>query len=216
MLCASYYQFKKSNIKVNMTKNFSEDLFPTDISYGMEGGPEFFTEIITLNNGSEQRNINWCQPRSKFNVAHGVKTKEQLNRLIAFFRTKQGKAIGFRFKDWTDFQAKNQIIDIGDGKKKVFQLIKTYETSSISTTRIINKPVKDKVKIFVQNQQVEAQINYENGRIILKNCPKINEIISADFEFDIAVRFDTDKLSALIDTYGSYSWNEIPLLEIKL
>ena len=32
---------------------------PDDISYGAVGGPEFSTNITTLNNGCEHRNITW-------------------------------------------------------------------------------------------------------------------------------------------------------------
>jgi len=37
-----------------------------------------------------------------------------------------------------------------------------------------------------------------------------------DFEFDVPVRFDTDRLSAILDSYGVSSWNDIPLVEIRV
>ena len=41
-------------------------------------------------------------------------------------------------------------------------------------------------------------------------------VITADFEFDVPVRFDTDRLSARLDDYGVNSWNDIPLIEVKI
>jgi len=40
--------------------------------------------------------------------------------------------------------------------------------------------------------------------------------ITADFQFDVPVRFDTDRLSATIDSYGSNSWRDIPIVEIRV
>ncbi|RYE16938.1 MAG: TIGR02217 family protein, partial [Sphingobacteriaceae bacterium] len=49
-------------------QSFKEIRFPEDISYGSSGGPGYSTDIITVNSGAEQRNINWNQARSKYNV----------------------------------------------------------------------------------------------------------------------------------------------------
>jgi hypothetical protein len=40
--------------------------------------------------------------------------------------------------------------------------------------------------------------------------------ITADFEFDVPVRFDTDRLSARLESYGVSSWTDIPLVEIRV
>ncbi|MBY0355033.1 MAG: DUF2460 domain-containing protein, partial [Rickettsiales bacterium] len=74
--------------------SFVEIQFPADISYGSSGGPTFSTDVIEAFSGFEQRNINWSAARARYNVAHGVKTQSQLDELIAFFRARQGKAIG--------------------------------------------------------------------------------------------------------------------------
>lgn len=94
---------------------FHEIRFPDDISYGSNGGPEFSTDIIITQGGFEQRNSNWANARAKYNVAHGVKTETQLAELIAFFRARKGRAHGFRFKDWTDYQITGQVIGTGNG-----------------------------------------------------------------------------------------------------
>jgi len=40
--------------------------------------------------------------------------------------------------------------------------------------------------------------------------------VTADFEFDVPVRFDTDKMAATIDSYGVNSWQNIPLVEVRV
>lgn len=75
--------------------SFTEIRFPENISYGSAGGPEFSTDVVTTHNGCEQRNINWSHARTRYNIAYGVRSNEQLLELITFFHARKGKAIGF-------------------------------------------------------------------------------------------------------------------------
>ena len=198
--------------------SFVEIQFPADISYGSSGGPTFSTDVIEAFSGFEQRNINWSAARARYNVAQGVKTQSQLDELIAFFRARQGKAIGFRFKDWTDYQAVAQNIGTGNGSQTVFQLTKKY-TSSVTVTRVIKKPVNNatmKVYLNAVLQSSGYTVNYATGEITFTTAPGSGVAVTADFEFDVPVRFDTDQLDAAIDDFGSRSWSDIPLVEVRL
>ena len=90
-----------------------EAVFPTDISYGSSGGPEFSTEVVVLGDGSERRNQRWEQPRSRWNVAYGVKAAEQLDALMTFFWARQGRARGFLFFDHRDHSVFLQSLGVG-------------------------------------------------------------------------------------------------------
>jgi len=197
---------------------FIEVRFPSDIAYGSAGGPEYSTDIVILQSGYEQRNANWSQARARYNVAHGVKTEAQLDALIAFFRARKGRADGFRFKDWTDFTATAAAIGTGNGTKTAFQLVKTYSSGSSAETRVITKPVAGTVKIYlggVLQPGSAFSVNAASGMVTFTGAPGSGVAITADFEFDIPARFDTDRLVATLDAYGSYSWSEIPLVEIR-
>ncbi|WP_253299753.1 DUF2460 domain-containing protein [Wolbachia endosymbiont of Chironomus riparius] len=197
--------------------SFTEVRFPENISYGSTGGPEFSTEIVKTHNGYEQRNINWSNARARYNISYGVKSNEQLLELITFFRARKGRAIGFRLKDWLDFTTIDQEIGTGNGKQTTFQLIKIYVNSQDKYIRTIKKPVYDTVKIYLNSKEYsEYSVDYSNGKIMFMNPPKKDTIITANFEFDVPVRFDTDYLSTSIDNYGSNSCNNISLVEIKL
>lgn len=197
--------------------SFTEIRFSEDISYGSTGGPEFSTDIVMTHNGREQRNINWSNARAKYNIAYGVRSNEQLLELITFFHARKGKAIGFRFKDWSDFIVSDQEIGIGDDRQTTFQLIKTYISGEDKHVRIIKKPVQDKVKIYLNAKEAsEYSVNYSTGEITFIKPPVNGVVITASFEFDVPVRFDTDYLNSSIDNYGSNSWNNIPLVEVKL
>lgn len=197
---------------------FVETQFPTDISYGSSGGPEYATDIVVSQNGHEQRNINWSEARARYNVAHGVKTKAQLDTLIAFFRARKGRAYGFRFKDWTDYKVHDQHIATANGATYNFPLVKTYASHGVTESRRITKPVEGSARIYVNDVEQTAgfSVNYTSGIITFIVPPANGAVVHADFEFDVPVRFDTDRLSATLDAYGVHSWQDIALIEVRV
>jgi uncharacterized protein (TIGR02217 family) len=197
---------------------FVEVQFPSDISYGSSGGPEYATDIVASVGGHEQRNINWEQARARYNVAHGVKTKAQLDALIAFFRARKGRAHGFRFKDWTDFQATNEILGTGNGTQTQFQLVKRYASGSVTDVRAIVKPVAGTVQVYRNAvlQTSGVSVDAVTGVLTFAAAPAAGQVITASFQFDVPVRFDTDKLSASLDAYGIHSWQDITLVEVRV
>jgi hypothetical protein len=94
--------------------SFHEVRFPDNIAYGATGGPEFATTVVATGAGHEKRNVNWSEARGRWDVASGLKKQAQIGELIAFFRARRDKAYGFRFKDWTDYEATDQLLGAGD------------------------------------------------------------------------------------------------------
>ena len=41
-------------------------------------------------------------------------------------------------------------------------------------------------------------------------------IVTADFEFDVPARFDTDQMELTIETYELGSWGQIPVVELRI
>ena len=202
-----------------MAVAFHEVQFPPDISYGVTGGPEYSTDIVVTSSGYEQRNINWSQAKGKYQAAHGVKNENQMRKLLAFFRARRGKAYGFRFKDWLDYTGIKQIVGIGDGKTSSFQLTKTYtDDGGYTEVRKIRKPVVGSVKIYVDGAEVLTgwSVNFTNGIINFIAPVAIDNIVTADYEFDVPVRFDTDHCPQSIKDWNIYSWDNIPLVEIRV
>lgn len=197
---------------------FVETQFPPDISYGATGGALFSTDIIETFGGWEQRNINWSQARGQWNVAHGVKTQVQIDALIAFFRARRGKAIGFRFKDWSDYKAANQIIGEGDGVLTQFQLVKSYTSGGVTVDRVIKKPVTGTVQIYKDGvlQNSGWSVNTATGIVTFTSPPADGVQLTANFEFDVPARFDTDAMDINMENYGTSSWSTIPIVELRV
>jgi uncharacterized protein (TIGR02217 family) len=197
---------------------FHEVQFPSDISYGSSGGPEYSTDIVITNSGYEQRNINWVDARAVYNISYGVKTQSQLDALIAFFRARKGRAYGFRFKDWSDYSVTAQNIGTGNAVLTQFQLKKTYTSGGETVTRIVNKPVGNSVHIYVDGLLQSSGVSYSTttGLVTFTSPPANDKAITATFEFDVPVRFDTDRLIASLDSYGVGSWNNVNLVEVRI
>lgn len=198
--------------------SFVETQFPTSISLGATGGAEFSTDIITTFSGHEQRNINWSQSRGRWNVASGIKTKADMDTFIAFFRARQGRAVGFRFKDWTDFQVTAGNIGTGDGSTTVFQLRKQYISGGVTINREIKKPVDGSVTIYIGgvSQPSGWSIDYQTGVLTFGSAVANLADVTADFEFDVPVRFDTDMMEVVANTSSLHNWGNIPLIEVRV
>jgi len=196
---------------------FHEIRLPTDISFGSSGGPEFSTDIVITHGGYEQRNLNWVNTKAKYNIAQAVRKQGQLDILIAFFRARQGKAHAFRFKDWTDYKSEGQQIAIADGVQGSFQLIKKYNSGGVTYNRAITKPVDTSVAVYVDGILENSTIvDYTTGQVSFIAPPPAGTVITADFEFDVPVRFDTDHLPTTLNTYGSNSILDVPLVEVRV
>ncbi len=197
---------------------FHEVQFPTDIAFGAAGGPAYSTDIVETHGGYEQRNSNWAQARAVYQVAHGVKTEAQLAALIAFFRARKGRAYGFRFKDWADYRVSGQRIGTGDGAQTQFQLVKAYSSGGVTEMRSISKPVAGTVAVYVAGvvQNSGVAVNTANGMVTFTSAPANGAAITADFQFDVPVRFDSDHLSASLDADNSGSWRDIALVEVRV
>lgn len=200
-----------------MSVTFHETRFPTNISAQSSGGPQFNTEIIRLSSGHEQRNINWTYPLEKWQVAYGVKTVDDLDTLREFFYVRQGRAIGFRFKNPDDYEGTAEELGEGDGSTKTFQLVKIYTSGGYTLTRKITKPVAGSVSIYVDDvlQSSGYSVDTTTGIVTFTSAPTSGQVISATFQFDIPARFDTDYLPVNFATYQARA-ADVSVVEIRI
>ncbi len=210
---------------------FHEVRFPAGISLGATGGPERRTEIVVLGSGAEERNSRWADSRRSYNAGYGVKRVDDLHAVIAFFEERRGRFHGFRFKDWSDYKscapsaalsALDQAIGTGDGATAAFQLIKTYGSAYAPWARDIKKPVSGTVTVAVdgvtKTSGVHFNVDAATGIVTFTggNIPPMGDAVTAGFEFDVPVRFDTDKLEINLSLIEAGSIPNIPIVEIRL
>jgi uncharacterized protein (TIGR02217 family) len=208
--------------------NFHEVRFPAALSMGSSGGPERRTEIVTLANGFEERNSPWAHSRRRYDAGLGVRSLDDLAEVVAFFEARHGRLYGFRWKDWSDFKScvpsaspdpEDQALGTGDGSRKRFPLQKTYASGGLGYTRPIAKPVAGSVRVAVAGVPVAAAgftVDTVAGAVTLAQAPASGALVTAGFEFDVPVRFDTDRVSASLSSLSAGEIPSIPIVEVRL
>lgn len=209
--------------------NFHEVRFPETLSLGSGGGPERKTEIVTLNNGFEERNSPWAHSRRRYDAGLGVRSLDDLSEVVAFFEARCGQLYGFRWKDWADFKSClpsskpgpfDQELGRGDGVKKAFQLSKAYASGANSYARPIAKPVANSVRIAVGGDLLVHGSHYTvdalSGAINFEVAPEMGMPVTAGFEFDVPVRFDTDRITTSVTNFAAGEIPSIPVVEVRL
>lgn len=186
------------------------------------------TEIVTTANGFEERNSPWAHSRRRYDAGVGMRSLDDVAEVIAFFEARMGRLHGFRWKDWLDFKSclpsrepadTDQSIGVGDGTTQDFQLVKTYRSGAQSYTRPIRKPVRGSVKIAVGGLSgidgIDWRVDAETGEVRLTVAPAQGAAITAGFEFDVPVRFDSDAILPSVSSFQAGEIPEIPLVEIR-
>ncbi|MBM7068031.1 DUF2460 domain-containing protein [Actibacterium sp. 188UL27-1] len=208
---------------------FHEVRFPASLSFGSAGGPERRTEVVTLANGFEERNTPWTHSRRRYDAGMGVRSLDDVGILLAFFEARRGQLHGFRWKDWADFKsgaasddvgATDQQIGLGDGVADVFQLSKTYVSGQYSYTRPIAKPVAESVRVAVDGVALVEDVDYAldlvGGAVTLVDVPVAGSVITAGFEFDVPVRFDTDRIQSSVASFEAGDVPSVPVVEVRV
>jgi len=205
---------------------FHEVRFPDNISRGARGGPERRTQIVELASGDEERNASWANSRRRYDAAYGIRRADDLAAVVAFFEARNGRLYGFRWKDWADFKsclpsktpaATDQAIGTGDGATTDFQLVKVYTSGAQTWTRMITKPVDSTVLMAIDGteQTTGWSVDTTTGIVSFTTAPAAGAVVTAGFEFDVPVRFDTDTLDVTLDIERLGSITSIPLIEVR-
>ncbi len=195
-----------------MSTGFHDVRFPDAIARGATGGPEYSTDIVSVASGFEQRNVNWAAARARYDIGTGIRTREQMAEVIAFFRARKGRAYGFRFRDWTDFEATDQAL-AATADPLVWKLAKTYASGPSADLRLTTKPEAGSVVVRVSGAPVSVSIDHLTGIVTFPSAPAAQP--HADFRFDVPCRFDTDHLPVVASAYHLQQVSSIAILEIR-
>ena len=197
--------------------------FPLDVALGARGGPERATDVTTLLSGREERNARWLHSRRRYNAGYGVKSRADMQAVLAFFEERRGRFHSFLWRDGLDFSsngtptptATDQAIGTGNGTTVSFQLVKRYGASFDPYLRPITKPVASSVLVAVNGVLVDADVDALTGIVALASAPVAGAAVTAGFLFDVPVRFDTDRLDVELTSFDAAEAPNIPLIEVR-
>lgn len=202
--------------------DFHEARLPARLAFGSTGGVERRTEIATLASGFERRLTPWALGRRRYLIGANLRSLDDMAELIAFFEARRGRLYGFRFKDFADFKscppsgtisAADQALGVGDGFRTVFQLIKAYG----DVERPITKPVQGTVRIAVEGVETTGfAADAATGAVTLAAAPAPGAAVTAGFQFDTPVRFDTDRIETTLESFDAGRMVAVPLIEVRV
>ncbi len=177
-------------------------VFPTEISEGSTGGPDWPCDIVPLASGFEERNETWSAPLRMYDAKWGVRTRDELYQILNLYHVTHGKLYGVRYLDPSDFQSLSplsvpshldQSLGTGDGAQAAFQLVKTYSLAGApDMKRDIKKPFGT---ILIGADGVGTPVGWSldaaTGVVTFDAAPAIGVVLTWGGQFHVPVRFDT-------------------------
>lgn len=160
------------------------------VAYGTEGGPTWSTRRIGLKSGIIRRNANRSRPMYRFVVLYQHLNPEDHASVIEAFNACRAGVFGFRLKDWSDFQAADQLVTVGTGAEQAIQLTKLYEFGSQNVARPIRKLVN--ASLTDDGDPLSATLNLNTG--VATFTASVGGIVRWSGEFDVPVIFEQDEL----------------------
>lgn len=211
--------------------SFHDVRFPLAVSFGATGGPERLNEIVSLTSGREKRNARFSQSRRHYDAGTGVRSLADLHDVLAFFEARRGSLHAFRFRDPFDMKscrpeetaaAGDQALGSGDGTRARFALTKTYGAGEDAYRRLIARPLIETLRVAVDGVEKEApddwSFDFATGEVVFvpESVPEAGEEVTAGYEFDVPVRFDTERIAVSLTAFKAGQIPSIPLIEVRL
>ena len=112
----------------------------------------------------------------------------------------------------------DQSLGAGDGTRSRFDILKTYGSNFAPYARRITKPVAGSVLVAIDGAVLPSAgytVDTVAGTIQFQSAPHAGAAVTAGFQFDVPVRFDTDKLEVNLAGFRHGAIPAIPLIEIR-
>lgn len=106
-----------------------------EVDYGFEGGPRYKTNVIDNPNGLTERESQWRFARHEYSASFENMNNASRDNLLALYHVLCGQAHSFLFKDWNDYLAENEALQVVPGTTATVQLYKTYWYGPAYTVR---------------------------------------------------------------------------------
>lgn len=174
-------------------------------TFGWEGGPEFRTRIVEMQNKRERRNADWAEARHRFTLPFQNIDPERYSNIKQMHLVCRGMLHAFLYSDPLDNTADDQLFAVGDGTQTTFQLSKLSVIDGVTYQRNVYALPDDTSGIEVTSDNSPVS-NYtldpDRGLITFDSAPGNGDILRWSGPFLVWVRFNQDWLPFSIDNRG--------------
>lgn len=180
---------------------FINALLDEEVAYGFEGGPEYSTDEVLLDNGIRHANSSWAYPRHRYTAQYDNMKDDDRARIIEIFHAARGKRHSFKFKDWNDFEAENEPLNVPSdyvGTVQPVQLYKTYTFGPAYSIRAIQALAF--ATIYIGDVPVDGSLNVNTG-IFTPSAPWAAGSYTWSGEFYVWVHFTNDYNAFTINSW---------------
>ncbi|HYG27663.1 MAG TPA: DUF2460 domain-containing protein, partial [Caulobacteraceae bacterium] len=109
--------------------------------------------------------------------------------------------------------ASDQTLGVGDGTRTAFQLVKAYG----EVAREIRKPVAGTVVAALDGVATsDFTVDAASGVVTFADAPAAGVEVTAGFQFDTPVRFDTDRIDVTLEGFEAGRVVAAPLIEVRV
>lgn len=163
------------------------------ITDGSSGGPTWRTRRVPLRSGIIRRNPLQSLPLYRFTLQYQNLQAEAHEAIIAAFNACYGGVHSFRWKDWEDYEADDEVLAVlGTGAEQQIQLTKAYTFGTQTVLRNIRTPETGSVSMTANGSPQAASINYSTGIATLTAAN--GAVLRWSGRFHVPVMFEQDEL----------------------
>jgi uncharacterized protein (TIGR02217 family) len=196
--------------------NFHDIRIPEFIEVFAVGKPEFSTSYALTKSGREVRHLDRAHAHHKYLIKNCRLSNVEFNQFNSFFKARRGSNFAFRFRDYADYKVLSGFIAKGNGKVQQFYLSKLYYDPILPYSRVITKPVENSINLYINNVKTLYSVDYSQGVVTLPTALLENQVLTADFVFDVAVRFKNDSFEYSYCSDCSVAISDIELVEVVI
>ncbi len=219
------------------------DQYPprTLMKFKFRAMPKWSTTITAVSSGSERRTSNWYNPIHHYVAPAAINCLEIMQDVHDMWMALRGPFYSFPFKDPLDFASApvtraatepvlsrvDQVLAIGDGSTKEFQLYKSYTFGTQEYRRTIQRPVVSSVLIGVDGEApgdvapvdggpYVVSTSRDGGIVTFDKAPRSGDILTAGFLFDVECRFEADdSYEKIVQSFGASETADLVFKEIR-
>lgn len=189
-----------------MIQSFSDLLFDERHALGCKVILQYDVITHICASGKEQRVLKSLKPRRRFTLSPSIKSEESFDYIKNFYHLHHGNAIGFRFKDPTDYL----LIDapaFWNSHLHCYQICSSHGLFD----RNITLPDVASLKVTMNSKRVDFTY-LDKGKFTINTASPTDRVL-VSCSFTIPVRFDSESLELSTNLSNGHGL-EINLIEI--